>query len=343
MAQKNGRVLKVATGAVVAGFAVGAGVGAYQLHRWAAAADRGVEKAAAYGGPTEAVAPELLTWREVGRLQTRLASVKSFALLKDGTVVVAGERKLRVLSPEGAVVRDIPLDGVPQAVAAVETAEGPRLFAGMKDHVEVFDAAGKPLAKWPSLGASAFLTCLTAGTSGKTLWVADAGRRVVAELDMAGKVVREIGREDATTHAPGLVVPSAHLDVVVGAAAAGDGLVWINNPGRHELEAYDAQGVMVRQWGEGGAGIGRFSGCCNPTDFFMLADGRIVTTEKGTPRVKVFDAVGVLQSVITTDFAPEAAGIDVAGDSAGRVWVLDPVGHDLRIYAPKTPGLAGNL
>jgi hypothetical protein len=342
MAQTNDKVLRVTTGVVVAGLVVGAGVGGYQLHRWAQAADRGVEKAAAYGGPTETVAPELLTWREVGRVPTRLASVKSFAIVKDGSVVVAGERKLRVLSAEGAVVRDIPLEGVPQAVAAVETPEGLRLFAGMKDHVEVFDAAGKPVAKWAALGESAFLTCLTGGAGGKTLWVADAGRRVVAEVDMTGKVLREIGRADTATHAPGLVIPSAHLDVVVG-SAAGDGLIWINNPGRHELEAYDAQGVMVRQWGEGGAGIGRFSGCCNPTDFFMLADGRIVTTEKGTPRVKVFDRAGVLQSVIATDFAPEAAGIDVAGDSAGRVWVLDPVGHDLRIYAPKTAGLAGHL
>jgi hypothetical protein len=343
MARKNDKALKLTTGVVVAGVVVGAGFGGYQLHRWSEAADRAVEKAASNSDPSEAVSPELLTWREVGRISTGLASVKSFAILKDGTVVVAGERKLRLFSAGGQVLRDIPLEGVPQAVAALETSDGPLLFAGLKDHVEAFDAAGKPRAQWPALGRDAFLTCLTAGASGKTLWAADAGRRVVCELDLTGKVLREIGREDAATHAPGLVVPSAHLDVVVGPAAAGDGLVWINNPGRHELEAYDGAGVMVRQWGEGGTGIGRFSGCCNPTDFFMMEDGRIVTTEKGTPRVKVFDQAGVLQSVITTEFAPEAAGIDVSGDSAGRVWVLDPVGHDLRIYAPKAAGLAGAL
>ena len=49
----------------------------------------------------------------------------------------------------------------------------------------------------------------------------------------------------------------------------------------------------------------------------VMGDGRIVTAEKGTPRVKVFDAAGVLQSVITTDFSADAAGIDVAGD--GRI------------------------
>jgi hypothetical protein len=343
MASKNDKAIKVATGTVVAGLVVGAGIGGYQLRQWSETADRAVERAASNSDAPEAVSPELLTWRQVGRVQTGLSSVRSFAILKDGTVVVAGERKLRLLSAAGQFLRDIPLEGVPQAVASMETPDGLLLFAGMKDHVAVFDTAGKPHGKWPVPGGNAFLTCLTAGASGRTLWVADAGRRVVSEVDLAGKVVREVGREDSSTHAPGLVVPSAHLDVVVGSAAGGDDLVWVNNPGRHELEAYDSKGVMVRQWGEGGVGIGRFSGCCNPTDFFMLGDGRIVTAEKGTPRVKVFDAAGVLQSVIATDFAPQAAGIDVAGDASGRVWVLDPVGHDLRIYAPKTDALAGSL
>jgi len=334
MARKT--TLKVTTGAAVAGLVVGAGFGGYQLHRWSASWDRAAEKGAAYANPSMApIAPELLTWQQVGHIQTGLASVKSFAILKDGSVVVAGERKLRILSASGQVLRDIPLEGMPQAVAVMETPDGVLFFAGMKDHVEVYDSAGKSLGKWQTLGTEAFITCLTPGATGKTLWAADAGRRVVAELDMSGKILRELGREDSATHAPGLVVPSAHLDVVAGGAGGGEGLVWVNNPGRHELEAYDAQGVMIRQWGEGGVGIGRFSGCCNPTDFFMMGDGRIVTAEKGTPRVKVFDTAGVLQSVITTDFSADAAGIDVAGDSAGRVWVLDPVGHDLRIYAPK--------
>jgi hypothetical protein len=340
MATKKSKALKATTGAVVAGLVVGAGYGGYQLHRWSAAWDRAAEKGADYVGPGGAVAPELLTWREVGRIHTGLASVKSFAILKDGSVVVAGERKLRLLSAGGQVIRDIPLPGAPQAVAVMEKPEGTLLFAGLKDHVEVYDLAGKARGQWQSLGNDAFLTCLTPGASGNTLWTADAGRRVVDELDLNGKVLREIGREDEATHAPGLVVPSAHLDVAVGAA---DGMIWINNPGRHELEEYDAQGMLIHQWGQPGTDIGRFSGCCNPTDFFLFGDGRIVTAEKGTPRVKVFDARGVLESVITTDFFQNAAGIDVAGDVSGRVWVLDPVMHDLRIYAPKTGGLAAKL
>jgi hypothetical protein len=322
----------VTTGAVVAGLVAGAGYGGYQLHRWSANWDRAAEKGTAYDVPGAPVAPELLIWQQVGHIQTGMTSVKSFAILKDGSVVVAGERKLRVMSLGGQVLRDIPLEGVPQAVAAMETPDGVLFFVSMKDHVEVYESGGKFRGKWQTLGSDSFLTCLTPGATGKTLWAADAGRRVVDELDLTGNVVREIGREDSATHAPGLIVPSAHLDVVVGGP---DNSVWVNNPGRHELEAYDAKGVMIRQWGEGGPGIGRFSGCCNPTDFFMMADGRIVTAEKGTPRVKVFDAAGVLQSVIATDFSPDAAGIDVAGDSAGRVWALDPVSREIRIYAPK--------
>jgi hypothetical protein len=332
MAEKNDKTRAAVAGAVVTGLVVSAGYGGYELHKWSAQWDRAAEKAAGStdpnGGSGTAIAPELLTWRETARIPTGLASVKSFALLKDGTLVVAGERKLRLLSPTGTVLRDIPLDGMPQAVAALETPAGITLFAGMKDHIEIYDNNGHHIDTWKSMGDGAFLTCLTPGAAGATLWAADAGRRVVVELDLTGKVLREVGREDAATHAPGLVVPSAHLDVAVGV----DGLIWVNNPGRHELEAFDQQGVMVRQWGEGGAGIGRFSGCCNPTDFFMMPDGRVVTAEKGTPRVKVFDQKGVLLSIVSTQFAPEAAGIDIECDPLGRVFVLDPVGKEVHIY-----------
>lgn len=340
MSGNDQRMKKVATGAVVAGLVAGAGYGGYQLHGWSAHWDRAVEQGVRAGDDVVVVAPELLTWRQVGRIQTGLASVKSFAILDGDRVLVGGERKLRILSAGGEVVRDIPLTGMPQAVAARETpgaAGGWLLFAAFRDRVELYDMAGEMRGGWQAAGEGAFVTCITPGAAGDSLWVADAGRRVVYETDLSGKVLREIGRADSATHAPGLVVPSAHLDVVVGVAGgAAEGMVWINNPGRHELEGFDGRGVMVRQWGEAGPGIGRFIGCCNPTDFFMLGDGRIVTAEKGTPRVKVFDAQGKLESVVTTDFAPQAAGIDVAADASGRVWVLDPVSREVRIYGSRT-------
>jgi hypothetical protein len=341
MAQKSDKMRVAAISVAVTGLVAGGAYGGWQLHNWGKQRDQAALKGSGYdpmaGG---AVAPELLTWREVGRIKTGMTSVRSFAILKDGAVVVAGARKLRLFSSGGTLLRDIPLQDEPHAVAATETAGGLVLFAAMKDHVEMFDDQGRSLGKWQPLGPDSVLTCLTPGGSGQTLWVADAGRRVVDEVDMSGHVIREIGRQNAETHAPGLVIPSPHLDVVVGKGPGAEGMVWVNNPGRHELEAYDDKGMMVRQWGEAGTGIGRFSGCCNPTDFFMLADGRIVTTEKGTPRVKVFDSAGVLQSVIATDFSTEISGIntpglDVAADAQGRVWILDPAGKELRIYAPK--------
>jgi hypothetical protein len=343
MAAKKDWTRPITTGAVVAGLVAGAGYAAYKTQQWSVSMDQAARQGAASGNPGATIASELLTWREAGRIQTGLSSVKSFAILQDGSLVVAGERKLRLLSSSGEVQRDIQLSGVPQCVTVMSTPNGAILFAGMKDHVETFDTSGQARGKWSSLGTDSFLTSLTPGAGGKTLWIADAGRRVVAELDLNGQIVREVGGEDSATNAPGLIVPSAHLDVALAGPGEPEGTVWINNPGRHEMEAYDTQGVLVRRWGEPGATIGRFVGCCNPTDFFVLHDGRIVTTEKGVPRVKVFDAQGILQSVITTDFSPNAAGIDVAADDTGRIWILDPVEHELRTFAPRNTILAGNL
>jgi hypothetical protein len=329
MADEKSKALKVAGGVVAAGIVAGAGIGIFQLRQWISDIDKATEKKATDMGNAAPVPPELLTWTEVGRVKTGLALVRSFALLPDGTAVVAGEKKLRVMMAAGEAVRDIELADEPHAVTAV----GSTVYVGLKDHVEVWDLSGKKVAQWPSLGQDAFITCLALGDGHKSLWVANAGWRIVTEYDLTGKPLREIGREDEGTHAPGIVAPSPHLDVALGS----DGFVWISNPGRHELEAYDANGIMVRQWGIYGTSVGAFIGCCNPTDFAFLPDGRVITAEKGTPRVKIFNANGKLHSVVAGpgDFAQEAAGIDVAADAQGRVWVMDPVARELRIYSPK--------
>ena len=100
-----------------------------------------------------------------------------------------------------------------------------------------------------------------------------------------GTVIRRIG---------GLVAPSPHLDV----AAAPDGTAWVTNPGRHRLEHYSADGQLLRTWGKASAAIAGFTGCCNPTDIAVLPDGRLVTAEKGIPRVKIYKTNGTFESVV---------------------------------------------
>ncbi len=300
------------------------------------AGDQAALRGAQYDAGLTPLPPEdpLMKWRELGEVATGFDVVRGVSQRPDGLYVVAGDQAVRVLGQEGSKVMEIPLAGRPQAVAVDKDGT---FFVGMKDHVEVFGADGKAMASWPSLGDKAVITCVS--VSGDHVYVANAGGRVVEDYDKTGKVLRELGREDESKHARGLIVPSAHLDV----AAASDGTVWITNPGRHSLEGYDATGTVIRMWGEEGTSVQAFPGCCNPTDFAITRDGWFVTAEKGSPRVKVYTPDGKLDSVVAgpESFAMDkmegatAMSLDVMVDHKGRVVVLDPVKRAVRIYVPK--------
>ncbi|HCU34175.1 MAG TPA: hypothetical protein DGT21_01650, partial [Armatimonadetes bacterium] len=124
-----------------------------------------------------------------------------------------------------------------------------------------------------------------------------------------------------------------HFDVAI----TREGALLVTNPGKHAVEMYSPEGTLVTSWGQTGQTIEGFCGCCNPTDIAVMADGRVVTSEKGLPRVKVYTAGGMLDAVVAVpdDFSTHAAGMDLAVDGAGHIWVLDPPEGVVKVFAPK--------
>jgi hypothetical protein len=132
-------------------------------------------------------------------------------------------------------------------------------------------------------------------------------------------------------------VPSPYFDLEIGR----DNLLWVTNPGNHRIEAYTFDGHLEASWGEASFGIGGFCGCCNPSYFTILPDGRFVTSEKGLARVKVNSAKGAFESVVAGADAFSKyfqnvnslpAALDVAADSTGRIFVADSLGGAVRIF-----------
>jgi hypothetical protein len=213
----------------------------------------------------------------------------------------------------------------------------------MTSRVEVCDTAGKRLAAWEDLGQRAMLTSIAAGE--RDVYVADAGNRLVYRYDTSGKRLATIGKRDRTKGTPIFVIPSPYFDL----ALTAEGQLRVANTGRHRIEWYSPAGVYEGAWGEMGEEIDRFCGCCNPANFAILPDGRIVTAEKGIPRVKVYQADGTFFGVVagTETLAPGATVLeetrdehrlgvlDVAADSRGRVLVLDPAAGKVRIFEAK--------
>ena len=113
-------------------------------------------------------------------------------------------------------------------------------------------------------------------------------------------------------------------------------MIYVTNPGMTRVERYSLDGKLLGFWGEGGTQPQQFSGCCNPTAVALLGDGRVVTAEKITPRVKVYDAKGKMLAFIGPEyFTKEAAGLSLAVDSAGRLFVMDPGDGKVRVFQQK--------
>jgi hypothetical protein len=267
--------------------------------------------------------PKLIAHEEAARWKSPHPEPKRIAAGPGDTLYVCAGNYITAMSREGAQ------DGT--------------IFVGLRDHVEVFDAKGQRRAIWESLGKKSWLTALAVSES--DVFAADSGNRVLLRYDKSGKLVSRIGEKNKEHDVPGFVIPSPYLDVEI----ARDGLLRVNNPGRHRVEAYTFRGDFEGAWGKPAMAIDSFCGCCNPIALALLPDGRFVTCEKGLPRVKIYSDQGRFESVVArTESFPENAkactdlndcthgGMDAAVDSEGRIYILDFVTEDIRVMRRNT-------
>ena len=285
--------------------------------------------------------PKLVRYEQAGRFACPWPGPRRLAMGPEDHLCIAARHGVNVIDGEGRRLLEIAVAAPARCVAVA--ADG-TVYAGLRDHVEVFDPKGRRLASWESPGRKVWLSGLA--VAGQEVFVADAGNRVVLHYEASGKLAGRIGEKNKERNIPGLIVPSPYLDVKMGH----DGLLRVNNPGRHSVEVYTAKGDLDSSWGKATAAIEGFCGCCNPVGLALLPDGRYVTCEKGLPRVKIYSAQGVFQSVVAgPESFPENAragaqhdgsdgllgGLDAAVDSQGRIYVLDLVAEDVRVMRAK--------
>lgn len=286
--------------------------------------------------------PALLLYQEVARFPSGLERARNLAVTADGAIFVCGSGGIRKFSPAGDLTLNIPLD---ETVLSIALLPNGNILAGQAGKITVLDAGGLDLTHWSDM-PQGFLPIAIA-IAHEQVFVADAGTRVVLQLDANGKQTGVIGARDPARNIPGFVVPSPYFCVRM----APDGLLRVTNPGEHRIEAYTLDGDLEFAWGKGSFAIDGFCGCCNPVSFDIFPDGSFVTCEKGLPRVKLYDSNGEFDGLVA---GPEAfpeylkaanagtpdllgSGIYAVIDPHGRVLVLDAVSGTVRILQRKDP------
>ncbi|MFP3902802.1 MAG: hypothetical protein ACLFWB_01045 [Armatimonadota bacterium] len=270
------------------------------------------------------VESKLIGYTETATIQTGFEEAAGIAVGPNGTVFCVGDRALHRLCAEDGPVQMASLAGSPTCVS---TGPDGSIYIGYRDHIEVFDPQGAQKAGWSGLGERAYVTCIAADT--ENVYIADAGNRAIYRYDLSGQKQAEIKKGQPEGFI-GFVIPSPHLDVFIHE----DTLV-ATNPGRHQVVTFK-DGEVIAAWGEFKQTIGGFCGCCNPVDIAILNDGRIVTAEKGLPRVKVYSREGEFETVVASPDAlsSKAVGLDLAVDGE-TILGLDRPANLVRVFDPK--------
>ncbi|MBS2099156.1 NHL repeat-containing protein [Carboxylicivirga linearis] len=74
--------------------------------------------------------------------------------------------------------------------------------------------------------------------------------------------------------------------------------IYAVNSGRHLIERYTTDGDFISSFGGSGTESGFFAGCCNPAYIDITDEGRIYTSEKGNPRISIFNNNGQFDEVL---------------------------------------------
>jgi hypothetical protein len=265
------------------------------------------------------VDPLLVTYAETEPIRLDLKEPSSLAA-GAGKIYVGGSGIIAVFDEAGRPSGSIAVEGLPLSLAVDAQLN---VFAGVGNHIEVFDAAGVRKAVWAPPADNAIPVSIA--LRGEDVLVGEARRGEVLRYDRSGVQIDSI---------TGFVLFSSPA---LGLAVDSRDRLWAVNPGAREIRCYKPDGSLDSSWNRPGRAVDAFSGCCNPVDIALLPDGSIVTSEKNIVRVKVVSPGGELLGVVAgpLQFDQSITELDVEVDSNGRVLVLDPVRSEVRIFASK--------
>ncbi len=254
------------------------------------------------GEPVEGCAKESI-FKQTASIGLDIQHPNAITACADGRIFVAGENTIVGLARDGKEVTRHRLNGKPNSI--IVDSDG-KLMLGMRDYVAVLGPGNLPVTTWLHLGERAHITAMVADEH--SVFVADAGNRVVLRFDRSGSLLNRVGERDRERDIPGLIVPSPYFDVALDPMGA----LWVVNPGKHGLESYRPDGSLITSWYRPGMGLTGFCGCCNPIHVAFLSDGSFVTAEKGLNRVKVIAPDLTLRGLVTGPRSADGLRVDLA-------------------------------
>jgi len=258
-------------------------------------------------------------------------TLRGIAVDGEDRIYVVGDSSVKIFDAEGALLRGWKTS-LPGFCVTVD--DDGNVWVGQWQQVEVFDTQGQRVDTMTDPDRLGLVTAIA--VSKDDLLLADASVRWIRRYDRQGNLLNNIGEQHRKG---GFHIPNGVVDFDVD----DQGIIHVANPGMHRVERYKADGEYLGYFGKfDGQDPAGFPGCCNPTNLTLDAAGRVMVTEKATPRVKVYSPDGELLTVVADEgFDSQAKNLDLAVDSKGNIYVVDTVTLEIQVFVPVDKEEAG--
>lgn len=244
--------------------------------------------------------------------------------VSDSMIIVATANELIKFNYSG---KEIFRKSLIDTATCVTIDDNRQIWIGMRHYVVMYDLNGTLVKRWNSFGDRSVITSLA--VSGENVYVADAGNRIVHQCNTNGQILQKIGEKNEQKGISGFAIPSPYFDVAIDDG----GFLWAANTGMHTFENYNPDGSLRTSWGVTSFKIEGFSGCCNPAHISILDDNSFITSEKGMPRIKIYDQHGQFIGIVAPpDTFSGTLAPDIAVDKQHRVIALDFERQQVRIF-----------
>ncbi len=204
---------------------------------------------------------------------------------------VAGEQLSRF--PVASDVRDITLDKE-------------SVYVLYPTRIEVYSLEGGLVHQWEACSELSDYCSLTA-VSGY-VFVTDVANKNICQYTEEGNFVRFIQSPRE------FLIPSYSFDI-----DHRNDTVYCVNAGRHLIETYTLDGRFIAAFGGPGGKEGFFAGCCNPSYITFMPDGKLLTSEKGNPRISTYGHDGRFDRMLLNGRGlgggTDAYGVKASGDT----------------------------
>ena len=312
---------------------------------------------------------------------TPAGALKSFCLDAQGNILAcyapkaaapaaSGEADkgpgIRVYSPDGKLVKTLPLEIKPGAVCIAKDGS---IFVGGDGKLLKLDPDGKVLASAPSPVADAQIVItkeMEKGFAAQALItkrsVAELKNQMQTALENRRKEVNglaatdqdvfmtvgalsdysfQVYRFDHALQNPKLVVEKLRGCCSTMDVQAQDGKLFVAHNSRHKVEIRDRDGALLSQFGtQGKVKASDFGGCCEPKCLRVLPGGDILAAESGPPTcIKRFSAEGKFIEVVAVvpGTSGECVRVTVAASPDGsHYYMLDTTTDAIRVFAAKS-------